>query len=178
MNEDWVDPADPFLDDPEQSYNVIALDPGGTTGWSIFCIHPEAMTGDPDVPVLSNVLSWTAGQFSGKQDDQIDQVVELINSWPSARLVTEKFILRQLNAYLDPVEINAALRWAIRPRYFVEQQASLAMSTVTDDRQKSWGFWIPGQEHARDAVKHNITFLKRRKAAEIEAANRLARSTR
>jgi hypothetical protein len=52
---------------------------------------------------------------------------------------------------------------------------SLAMSTVPDDRQKRWGFWVPGKEHARDAVKHNITFLKRRKEAEVTAARRLRR---
>jgi hypothetical protein len=85
-------------------------------------------------------------------------------------LVTEQFVLRQLNALLDSVEINAILRWACRPRYWVTQQAGLAMSTVTDTRQKDWGFWIPGKEHARDAVKHNITYLKRRKEAAVKAA--------
>jgi hypothetical protein len=121
---------------------------------------------------------WTAGQFVGAQDKQVDQILELVNSWPSARLVTEQFILRQLNAVLDPVELNAILRWAVRPRYWVQQQASMAMSTVTDDRQKRWGFWIPGQEHARDAVKHGITFLKRRKEATVKAARVSAATAR
>lgn len=180
MNEEYVDPedvTDAFTDDPEQSYIVLALDPGGTTGWAVLCVHPEAMTGDPDVPVLENVLWWTAGQFTGKQDDQIDQIVELIQSWPTARIVTEDFNIRQQNVLLDPAEINAVVRWAIRPRYYVKQHSSLAMSTVTDDRQKAWGFWIPGKEHARDAVKHAITFLKRRKEQAVKAAYQLARAS-
>jgi hypothetical protein len=173
MNEGWIDPeqaAEEWAGVEEGLYQVIALDPGGTTGWSLFQVHPDAMNGDPSIPVFPNIEWWTAGEFTGKQDNQIDQIMELVHSWPAARLVTEQFVLRQLNALLDSVEINAILRWACRPRYWVTQQAGLAMSTVTDTRQKDWGFWIPGKEHARDAVKHNITYLKRRKEAAVKAA--------
>lgn len=159
-------------DDPDV-YQVIAIDPGGTTGWAIFQVHPEAMEGDPELELFGkygNVEWWTAGEFTGKQDNQIDEIVELVNSWPAARIVTEKFILRQMAAQLDPVEINAVLRWAIRPRYFIEQQPGLAMSTVTDDRQKDMGLWVPGKPHARDAVKHAVTFLKRQKERAVRAA--------
>jgi hypothetical protein len=179
-NEEWLEPetaAEEWIGD-SSGYQVIALDPGGTTGWALIQVHPEAMGGDPGVPVLSNIEFWTAGQFTGKQDNQIDEILELVGSWPNARLVTEQFVLRQMNALLDPVEINAILRWAVRPRYWVQQQANLAMSTVTDDRQKAWGFWIPGQEHARDAVKHGITFLKRRKEAAIKEAQMARRIPR
>jgi hypothetical protein len=67
------------------------------------------------------------------------------------------------------VELNAMLLWALRPRYFVKQSASLAMTTVTDDRQKEWGFWLPGKPHARDAVKHNLTFLWRQKERQVRS---------
>jgi hypothetical protein len=173
MNEDWLDPeqaAEEWAGVDDELYQVIALDPGGTTGWSLFQVHPDAMGGDPDIPVLQNIEWWTAGEFTGRQDKQVDAIVDLVNSWPHARLVTEDFVLRQLNALLDPVEINAILRWACRPRYWVTQHGNLAMSTVTDTRQKAWGFWLPGKEHARDAIKHNITYLKRRKEASTKAA--------
>ncbi len=179
MNEEYVDPCDvdDGWHDPE-AYQVISLDPGGTTGWAIFSVHPEAMTGDPDIPIMANIEWWTAGQFTGRQDDQVDQIVAMVRSWPGARLVTEDFKVRQLNAELSPVEINAMVLRETRPRYWVKQMPSLAMDTVTDERQKLWGFWIPGQEHARDAVKHNITFLKRRKEFEVAAARRLLRAAR
>lgn len=182
MNEDWLDPesADEAwsgVDDPDQ-FQVIALDPGGTTGWSLFQVHPLAMEGDPDIRVMENIEWWTAGEFAGPQVQQIDQIMELVQSWPAARLVTEGFQLRQLNALLDPVEINAVLRWATRPRYWVAQNPSMAMTTVTDDRQKAWGFWLPGKPHARDAIKHNITFLKRRKEAAVKAATAARRADR
>jgi hypothetical protein len=174
VNEDFVDPsqADSWsgVSDPEE-YQVLSFDPGGTTGWAVFSVHPEALSGDPEIPVLSNVLWWTAGQFTGSTENQCDEIIELAESWPGARLVTEDFKLRQVNAELSPVEINHTIGWALRPRYFVKQNSSLAMSTVTDERQKAWGFWIPGQEHARDAVKHNITFLKRKKQQALVATS-------
>lgn len=178
MNEDWEDPDDVerIWSAESDQYEVLALDPGGTTGWSLFGIHPDAMSGDPELHPFGpygNVLFWTAGEFTGNQDHQIDQILELVDVWPLARLVTEDFKLRQLNAELDPVEINAILRRAVRPRYWIKQPAALALKSETDDRLKAAGFWIPGQEHARDAVRHNITFIKRQKERAVLSARRL-----
>jgi hypothetical protein len=175
----WLSPEQASLvwsagEEEEAGYQVIAFDPGGTTGWALFQVHPEAMMGDPSIAVLPNIEWWTAGEFTGNLDDQCDEAVELIASWPHARLVSEQFILRQMNADLAPVEMNAKMRWAFRPRYFTLQQPALAMSTVTDDRQKSWGFWLPGKPHARDGIKHAITFLKRRKEAAVKEARAIA----
>jgi hypothetical protein len=172
VNEDWLDPDDAWTGDPE-GFQVIALDPGGTSGWALFQVHPMAMEGDPGIRVMDNIEWWTAGEFTGPQDEQLDQIIELVNSWPAARLVTEGFQIRQLNALLDPVEINAVLRWACRPRYWVKQNPSMAMTTVTDDRQRAWGFWLPGKPHARDAIKHNITFLKRKKEQAVKTTRRV-----
>jgi hypothetical protein len=174
----YLDPED--VEEVDDAFTVIALDPGGTTGWALFHVHPDAMTGDPDIHIFGrygNVLWWTAGEFTGDQDGQIDEIVELVASWPYARLVTEDFKIRQLNAYLDPVEINAALRWAVRPRRFEKQSPSLAMSTLTDERQKALGLWIPGKEHARDGVKHAYTYLRRVKVEAVKLADRERRTS-
>lgn len=170
MNLDWVAPETLGEGDViEGGYQVLALDPGGTTGWSVFQVHPDAMGPDPSITVLSNVELWTAGEFTGPQDQQVDQILELVEVWSEARLVTEDFKLRAVNAVLDPVEINAVIAWACRPRYWQRQMAALAMSTVTDERQKAWGFWVPGKPHARDAVKHAITYLRRSKERAVKA---------
>lgn len=162
----YGDEADPDM------YIVLSLDPGGTTGWSIFGIHPDAMSGDPAIQVVPNVEFWLAGQFEGEEHDQADEIVDLVGHWPSARLVCEDFILRkhsQARELLSPVRLTAVVSWAIRPRYLVLQQPSLAMTTITDERQKAMGFWLPGQQHARDAIKHNLTFLKRQRDRQVKA---------
>jgi hypothetical protein len=178
VNQEWIAPDDTdawaHVEDPE-AYQVLTFDPGGDTGWSLFSIHPDAMTGDEDIAVLDNVEFWTAGEFSGSVHDQCDEIVELCQSWPGARLVTEGFKLRQMNAELSPVEINSVITWALRPRYFVVQMPSI-MNSVEDDRLKRWGFWLPGKEHARDAVRHALYFLKQQKERAVRA-DRLVRAS-
>lgn len=174
MNEEYED-SDKALEiwGDDDQYTVLALDPGGTTGWCVIGVHPEAMSGDEGIHPFGeygNVLFWIAGEYTGSQVDQVDQIMDLATCWPNARLVTEAFKLRQLNAELSPVEINATVRWAIRPRYFIEQPAALAMTTMTDERLRVLGFWVPGKEHARDAVRHGITFIKRQKERAVVAA--------
>lgn len=169
--EQWREPEDveawAGLDDPD-AYQVLAFDPGGTTGWAVFQVHPDAFSGDPDILMFENIEWWTAGQFTGPLMEQVDSAVELAESWPGARLVMEGFKLRQMAVDLAPVEVSFAIRRDLRPRYFVTQTSSMAMNTVTDERQKEWGLWIPGKEHARDAVKHAVTFLKAKREQAIK----------
>lgn len=40
---------------------VIAIDPGGTTGWAVWQVHPEALS-DPEVMILDNVQYWEHGE--------------------------------------------------------------------------------------------------------------------
>lgn len=162
--------------EPEPFY-VLAFDPGGTTGWAVFGIWPEAMS-DPAQPILGNVAFWSAGQFTGPEDDQVDQMISLVEAWPEeSDIAVEDFILRQFTMARDllaPVRVTAAFKYALRPRTFTRQQPSLAMRSVTDDRLKAWGFWAPlkGQEHARDAVKHAITRLRLLKEQFVKEAAR------
>lgn len=157
-------------------YTALSFDPGGTTGWSIIAVHPEAVGGDPDVKILDNVEFWTCGELIGSEFDQVDEMVELVERWPAARLVIEDFVLRVKSpdkGILSPVRITFGVELGCRPRYFVKQAPALAMSTITDDRQKEMGFWVPGKPHARDATKHSLTFLKRMRERAI-AGRRLA----
>lgn len=159
-------------------FQVCAFDPGGTTGWAVFHVHEVAMY-DPGYPILANVEYWWAGEFSGALVKQSDEMVELCEAWEDADIVSEDFILRQFlpgREVLDPVRLNFALECRVRPRIVAYQQSSLAMSVVTDDRMRAWGFWNPlaGKPHARDAVRHAVTYLRRRKDSVAQLSAELA----
>lgn len=163
-------------------WTCIGLDPGGTTGWCLLRIHRIAME-SPDYRILENVAGWSAGQVSGSVNHQIDKLVDLVEAWPDAEIVCEDFILRQLGGrdLLDPVRITQPLSWWLerggqrswdtdyvedwKPRELHLQQPALAMTTVTDERLKAWGLLhlTAGQPHARDALRHALTFARRRK---------------
>ena len=170
------------------SASVIAFDPGGTTGWSVFDVHPEALF-DPEVSILDNVNHWTHGQTDcgstkgnlGKSSHAgisttgeaagVAELVGLCRTWPGAAVVIEDFIVRRMDQdrdFLSPVRITAALSqwlWQMHRTYFVQQPA-FAKTTVTDARLKAWGLYARsgGMNHARDADRHAVTFLRQCKA--------------
>lgn len=152
---------------------VIALDPGGTTGWSVMSVYPDALS-DPDVSVLKSITHHAHGQIGGNEDDQADELGDLIAVWPGSTLVIESFTLRKFTQgaeLLSPVRITAKVDYIIHsgsrgvdhhPRQW-RQEPSLAKRTATDQRLKDWGLYQRegGLEHARDADRHAITFLRR-----------------
>jgi hypothetical protein len=173
-------------------YSTVWFDPGLTTGWAVFGVYSEAMQ-DEEYKILENVAFWSAGQYGlhgagGQREDEIaDSMTALAEAWPDADVGCEDFILRQFRmdrTLLAPVRITARFEQQLRStgsgaehrgrgpgRVSLLQQPSMAMTTVTDERLKAWGYWNPliAQPHARDAVRHAITWLRRRKAALVRA---------
>lgn len=151
--------------------SVIGIDPGGTTGWAVLCCPVNSLRGGSDP--LAEIKHWSYGQLEGAENHQVDQLIMIIQDWEAAAIVCEGFHLRTLAAELSPVRITAALDWwlsyAKRPMFI--QLPSMAKSTATDDRLKSWELYDKGNEHARDATRHASTFLRRTaKNAKLRAA--------
>lgn len=170
---------------------VISIDPGGTTGWSLLVVDPEGISSLPEHRehrVLDGVSKWQNGQVDcgstkgnlGTSNHEgistegenagINELVGLIRAWPGAAIVIEDFIIdpTRMNTdrdFLSPVRITHALSfmlWLQKRTYYV-QSASLAKATVTDERLRGWGYYnsTGAMQHARDADRHSLTFLKR-----------------
>lgn len=178
-------------DAPRHKATVLALDPGGTTGWSVMSIHAEALL-DPEVPILENIVFWQHGQIdcgstkgnlgtSGVGDITdgvstsgeaagVNEIISLLRAWPGAVIVIEDFIVRQMNQsrdFLAPVRITAAVSQYLynQRRSMFVQQPAMAKTSATDERLQKWGLYDRngGLGHARDADRHAITFAKRLK---------------
>lgn len=180
-----------YVADDEITYSeatVIAIDPGGTTGWSLISVHPESLT-EPHADFLDNIFSHqhgqvdcgsrrgnldsslhdgisTDGEFSGVYD-----LSKFIESWPVAAVVIEDFSLRQLRMdreLLSPVRITSAIGYSmwVSGRDYHVQTAGDAKSICTDNRLKEWKMYdsTGGLQHARDADRHAILFLRKCKA--------------
>lgn len=180
-----------YVRDEEITYRdatVIAVDPGGTTGWSLIQVPPEALC-EPDVPILANIWQFqhgqvdcgvhrgnlatslhpgisTEGEFSGIYD-----LVAFITSWPSSAVVIEDFALRQLRMdrdLLSPVRVTAAIGYELwkNGRDYHVQTPTDAKRVCTDERLKEWNMYdrTGGLQHARDADRHAILFLRKAKA--------------
>ncbi len=155
---------------------IIAIDPGGTTGWALFS-WPDNCFEDEAVPLLGNISYWTCGQLDGDEDDQVDKLIDMAKAWPHATFVIEDFRLKQMaggHALLAPVRITAAFqnrfRWtgpdSSKRRKLYKQMPGLALPSITDERLQRSGFWdcTKGKPHARDAIRHCLMFARRKKA--------------
>jgi hypothetical protein len=150
---------------------VVWYDPGGTSGWSVFTVHPDALT-NPEIRILDNVLYHSCGQFYGDEFKQVDQMLELADTWPDAALGTENFIMyessrgRKDETLLSLVRLNAAFAYSLkrngRDRRLRRQNASIAMTGMDDIRLKVCGYFncTVGAPHARDADRHALMFLR------------------
>jgi hypothetical protein len=176
---------------------VISIDPGGTTGWSVMRVHPEALV-DREVPILTNITRHDHGQIraipvlanprhkpkarelSTEERRCVRTLMQdVVLAWPGAVVVIEDFILRKQSMdreLLSPVRLTAALEWAIDesgiPYHLDRQTPSEAKGGATDDRLRKWGLYkrAGGLEHARDADRHSIVFLRIEKGSGIGLA--------
>lgn len=160
---------------------VVAYDPGGTTGWSVMCLKPQAllgkrMNGDRAhilaiKPVPSSLTHFAAGEITGPEPEQCDQLAELIDMWADCAVVGESFKLRKYlteDEVFSPIRINACMNWHLygSGRALHTQTPQMAKSKWTDDRlkrAKSMGqpWWVVGKDHARDGVRHAGLFIDR-----------------
>jgi len=150
---------------------VVGADPGGTSGVCAGAIPEETMFGDAPYQGIEILLY-----------DQYDDEAEGIHAWKIVEvvyqfcnqtdypipLVCEQFSLRKFIRgpdILSPERINGLIREEIRkasiPIPLFYQMPAHAKEAVTNQRLKAWDLYIRGKEHARDAERHMIHFIRR-----------------
>jgi hypothetical protein len=149
---------------------LIAVDPGGVTGWSLLVLKRKVLGQDvfshPLEMILRTKVQWSHGQINCKDDEDygIFQLRKVIDEWPSAAIVFESFYVRQMGADLSPVRVTSVVHHHLwhHGREMVMQQPSMA-KRISNDRLKALGCYSSrgGLEHARDADRHIIMFLRR-----------------
>lgn len=150
---------------------VLAYDPGGTTGWAVMCIEPKELLNGGSLRRRS-LKHYAAGQIVGSEMTQVDQLVELIDIWPNAAVVGESFVQRIRNTGLEtdpaysPVRINAVIKWwlATEDRFLYKQTPTTAKSAWTDERLEAAKLDPEGghaNRHARDGCRHAALFINR-----------------
>lgn len=100
---------------------VVWYDGGGTTGWAVISVHPDALT-DPECFVMENVTYFACGEFYGNEFMQVDQMLALAELWPGAALGVEHWVHYDSTAgrkdenMTSLVRINAAFRYGLHLR--------------------------------------------------------------
>lgn len=169
---------------------VIAIDPGETTGWSLVTVNRvcfdrryevhehiiDHFHGQVDCGRSQGALDIYAnidGDPGLNPDGEaagVARLMQLIDGHPNAAVLIEDFILdysraKKDRSSLSPVRVTARLEQELwqRNRIAHRQTPSLAKVTMSDERLRELGLYqrTGGLEHARDADRHAITFLRR-----------------
>lgn len=135
---------------------VLAVDPGGTTGWAFRRPQDGVISGQDDF----NSFVYDADRLVR---NQVDVVV-------CERYVITAETLRK-SRQTTALEVIGFLRGAcyINGAEFVLQSPGDAKRFATDERLKSAGWYVPGQPHANDAARHLLLYLVKNGQMEVPA---------
>lgn len=134
---------------------VLAVDPGGTTGWAFRDDRGEVRWGQVPGGLEGFVDTMTFGS-----DFEASSVFEPVHYNTPTVLVIERYTIQErttkFSRQMDAPEIIGHLKGLARKLDIevVMQQPAQAKRLFTDDRLRQFGWWAKGEEHARDALRH------------------------
>ena len=148
------------LEVPEAKGTLVALDPGGTTGYAIFNHLTLQEAGQLDTGSQEEALKLFepllgVGDRDRNRNRNIDAVVmedhrvyqNRIEQHAGSSLSTPRLI-----GMIETLCLQHSIPWHKQP-------ASMPKQFVTDEKLKAWGLYLPGKRHARDAIRHACYFI-------------------
>lgn len=124
---------------------IIAVDPGETVGWAVASLSDEFKPQE-------------IGAGQSLADDWEDWCS--LNVIADCLLVVEKFTITARTAQMSQqpraLEVIGVMRYLARRSgaQFHMQTPSAAKKFASDAQLRKVGLWKPGQDHARDAIRH------------------------
>lgn len=126
---------------------IIAVDPGEMCGWAMASIGEESFRAEAISAGQSKADDWEDWAYANVAEGHV--------------MVVEKFVVTARTAQLSPqprpIEVIGTMKFICRLRgatYDGSQSPSAAKRFATDVQLKKVGLWKPGQDHARDALRH------------------------
>lgn len=135
---------------------LLALDPGETTGWSMFSATAEKVS----LTEQGQICTWP-------QKDMVENLTKLIDHHQPDLIVHEVYAVYEWKAdshswsQVPTLHVIGCLETLCHQKGipYLWQTAQIAKNFCTDDRLKEWGFYIKGQRHARDSIRHGTYYL-------------------
>ena len=156
--------------------SLIGLDFGGTTGWARFVVPRACFYGSAE----SEILEFKYGELYGDEDKQVRELCGLARASQGLSykvgpaLIGEGFDLApsysntNADTVLSPVRLAAKLGYAVfrgdaDGAKLTLQPRTLGFQMFPDERVKKYGYYVPGPDHIKDAIRIALTALRRAK---------------
>jgi hypothetical protein len=134
---------------------ILALDPGETTGYSVFHAASETIemvaSGQVKTWPMKNCVTELANLLNQKPTLVVHEVYSIYEWKTDTHAWSDVPTLRVIGS-LETLCIQAGIP-------YISQTAQVAKGFCTDEKLKAWGFYQQGQKHARDAIRHGLYFL-------------------
>lgn len=149
----FIDLLHKIVPEPKRFQGVLlALDPGETTGWCVFQASKMLASGQ--------IVSATVEQGT-------DQIEALILKHKPEYMVYEDYKVYSWKANshswneLHTPQLIGGIRHICHSQKIpvYKHMAQQPKEFMTDEKLKTWGYWVKGQKHARDSVRHALFFL-------------------
>jgi hypothetical protein len=139
----------PIRSAEEEMKSILAFDPGGTTGFAFI-----GYTDDTEAVIFES------GQIPNGHRGFIEWWNDRVVYLPETVIVCESFTLREgvRGVNLEPCYVMGALEALYNDKIFY--QSPSYKSFCDNDALKELGFYVRGQQHARDAFRHAVAYLR------------------
>lgn len=130
---------------------ILSFDPGGTTGYAFIVYQPDT---DPIMIDSGEIPNGHKGFIKWWREGGLEMSV-------GSTVVCESFTLRPgvPGVNLEPCYVMGALESLTR-RQDVVYQSPTYKAYCDNDALKRLGMYLVGKQHARDAVRHAIAYLR------------------
>lgn len=142
---------------------VLALDPGGHTGWAIY-----------------DNGHFRSGEFTGPFEEQALKLCDLFYYNNPAQVVCESYTITQRTAKLsqqhEAIMLIGMTRWFVNRAHtqLAMQTPATAKSFATDAKLKVMNWYRSANGHANDAARHLLTWLAMHDRLDTETMKALA----
>ncbi len=131
---------------------ILCLDPGETTGVAVFHDQHLVVVGQ----IRTKNLKLAGEDFERLLEKHKPHIVVVedyrVYSWKTKQHEWSALYTPKLIGFIEGF-------LAMYPLPMVKQMAHQAKYFCTDDRLKEWDFYVKGQPHARDAIRHGCYYL-------------------
>ena len=147
--------------------NVLAVDPGGTTGLAWWRAGQHRAWSEPLEQAMDTVFTEIITRYDPTafpDKPTFDLVVF------EAIVITGQTLKKSRNVQ-DAIEFIGMARYVCHkwgPPFNTQTPAD-AKSFATDEKLRALGWWTPGPDHARDASRHLLLALVRHRALDLTA---------
>ena len=147
---------------------VLALDPGETTGWSVWDSHDNSTR--YELFKCGQMDSWDKNakpQTMQCIKPCVLNFIQLLHTMQPDEVVMESYRVYEWKADdhswsdVPTLRIVGCIETYLHMRNipYVFQTAQSAKHFVTDDLLQQWGYWVKGQRHARDSMRHALYYI-------------------